>query len=207
MAPETNEVASQTDEQSQAAKKDYKHAKKGRQGREHQGCCSWKRMGILVALAAVLIGFFKKVKVRLMLPVTLTVFRLTLHVVVQQDYIAEELLPGLDPYLDPVRQVLPDSISEHVRLVRNSSDEEARPGLELYAQGRRPKHPVVVVPGFVTSGLELWQGQDCAKQYFRWNTTAELPGGLILRRHPWLSSSVCVQAADLGLAGHDAVFL
>jgi phospholipid:diacylglycerol acyltransferase len=29
------------------------------------------------------------------------------------------------------------------------------------------KHPVVMVPGFVTSGLEVWAGRDCAKRYFR----------------------------------------
>jgi phospholipid:diacylglycerol acyltransferase len=29
------------------------------------------------------------------------------------------------------------------------------------------KHPVIMVPGFVTSGLEVWAGHDCAKRYFR----------------------------------------
>lgn len=65
-----------------------------------------------------------------------------------------------------------------------------RPGRELWAEGLRPKHPVVVVPGmsllqlqstschlhichivfmcrFVTSGLELWHGHKCAENFFR----------------------------------------
>lgn len=37
-----------------------------------------------------------------------------------------------------------------------------RPGLELQQQGLRPKHPVFIVPGFVTSGLDLWQTLPCA---------------------------------------------
>ena len=35
------------------------------------------------------------------------------------------------------------------------------------AQGYVPKHPIIIVPGFVTSGLELWQGRKCAAKYFR----------------------------------------
>ncbi|EED96074.1 Phospholipid:diacylglycerol acyltransferase, partial [Thalassiosira pseudonana CCMP1335] len=29
------------------------------------------------------------------------------------------------------------------------------------------KHPIVMIPGFVTSGLELWAGRDCFKKHFR----------------------------------------
>lgn len=43
-----------------------------------------------------------------------------------------------------------------------------RPGRELSKQGLVPKHPVIIVPGFVTSGLELWHGVECAiPKYFR----------------------------------------
>ena len=72
-----------------------------------------------------------------------------------------------------MRRVLPDDLSEHVTLVRNGSDDAPRPGLDLYKQGHRPKFPVVVVPGFVTSGLELWKGHECAKKYFRCAACAE----------------------------------
>ena len=49
------------------------------------------------------------------------------------------------------------------------------PGQLAYARGRRPKHPVVIVPGFVSSGLELWEGLRCGKHFFRqrmWGTPA-----------------------------------
>ena len=45
--------------------------------------------------------------------------------------------------------------------------ERLRPGYLLAQQGARAKYPVVMVPGFVTSGLELWQGKKCAQKYFR----------------------------------------
>ncbi|EIE21902.1 Lecithin:cholesterol acyltransferase [Coccomyxa subellipsoidea C-169] len=42
-----------------------------------------------------------------------------------------------------------------------------RPGRELAKKGWKPKHPIIIVPGFVTSGLELWSGKPCAARYFR----------------------------------------
>jgi hypothetical protein len=40
-------------------------------------------------------------------------------------------------------------------------------GKRLYDQGARVNHPVVMVPGFVTSGLEVWAAKDCMKRFFR----------------------------------------
>jgi phospholipid:diacylglycerol acyltransferase len=45
--------------------------------------------------------------------------------------------------------------------------EEIRPGYHLAQKGARAKYPIVMVPGFVTSGLEVWGAKQCAKQYFR----------------------------------------
>lgn len=42
------------------------------------------------------------------------------------------------------------------------SMELPRPGLKLRQAGLRPYHPVIIIPGFVTSGLELWQTLPCA---------------------------------------------
>lgn len=46
-------------------------------------------------------------------------------------------------------------------------DEKPRPGIKLRDMGYKPKHPIVIVPGFVTSGLELWAGKPCASRFFR----------------------------------------
>lgn len=34
-------------------------------------------------------------------------------------------------------------------------------------EGARAKYPIVLIPGFVTTGLELWEGHECFKQHFR----------------------------------------
>lgn len=41
-------------------------------------------------------------------------------------------------------------------------------GLQLKRdEGLGPKYPFIIVPGFVTSGLELWHGEECARKFFR----------------------------------------
>lgn len=39
------------------------------------------------------------------------------------------------------------------------SDRSTRPGIQAAAKGVEPLYNVVIVPGFVTSGLELWSGE------------------------------------------------
>ncbi|XP_047317017.1 phospholipid:diacylglycerol acyltransferase 1-like [Impatiens glandulifera] len=41
------------------------------------------------------------------------------------------------------------------------------PGVKLFKEGLRAKHPVVFVPGIVTGGLELWEGHHCMEGLFR----------------------------------------
>lgn len=54
-------------------------------------------------------------------------------------------------------------------------DANLRPGYLLSQQGSKAKYPVVLVPGFITSGLELWQGEECAKRHFRQRLWGSLP--------------------------------
>ncbi|XP_062105240.1 putative phospholipid:diacylglycerol acyltransferase 2 [Humulus lupulus] len=41
------------------------------------------------------------------------------------------------------------------------------PGERLRREGLTPLHPVVMVPGIVTGGLELWEGRPCSEGLFR----------------------------------------
>lgn len=50
---------------------------------------------------------------------------------------------------------------------RHDVEEMSRVGYQLRQQNARAKHPIVMIPGFVTSGLELWEGLPCAKKHFR----------------------------------------
>ena len=52
-----------------------------------------------------------------------------------------------------------------------------RVGIRMAREGKVAKHPVIMVPGIITTGLELWDGEDCIKNYFRqriWGTTTML---------------------------------
>ena len=42
-----------------------------------------------------------------------------------------------------------------------------RPGYQRSQEGAGVHSPVVIIPGFVTSGLEVWTSRECAKRYFR----------------------------------------
>jgi phospholipid:diacylglycerol acyltransferase len=55
--------------------------------------------------------------------------------------------------------------------------ENLRPGYRLASEANaKARYPVVMVPGFVTSGLEVWAGQDCGKRYFRQRLWADAAG-------------------------------
>ncbi|KAL3828527.1 hypothetical protein ACJIZ3_017329 [Penstemon smallii] len=41
------------------------------------------------------------------------------------------------------------------------------PGARLRREGLTPLHPVILVPGIVTGGLELWEGRPCSDGLFR----------------------------------------
>lgn len=56
------------------------------------------------------------------------------------------------------------------------TQEKTRPGYQLAQQGAKANYPVVMVPGFVTSGLEVWGGKDCARKHFRQRLWAAFGG-------------------------------
>eukprot|EP01018_Ginkgo_biloba_P018028 Gb_39375 [translate_table: standard] len=41
------------------------------------------------------------------------------------------------------------------------------PGIKLKKEGLKAYHPIILVPGIVTGGLELWEGRPCAEGLFR----------------------------------------
>jgi phospholipid:diacylglycerol acyltransferase len=58
---------------------------------------------------------------------------------------------------------------------RQDRNPNIRPGYVLRQQGATALYPVVMVPGFITSGLELWDGEECAKSYYRQRLWGSLP--------------------------------
>ena len=90
----------------------------------------------------------------------------------QSDTMQRRVQPWLDPVVQQLQamniNVTQLELPHGVRLPAVfRQDNPPRPGRELRQRGLAPKHPVIIVPGFVTSGLELWHGVACATKYFR----------------------------------------
>jgi phospholipid:diacylglycerol acyltransferase len=75
---------------------------------------------------------------------------------------------------DPYEQFLAETVLPSLEKIRAdysntefATERVNRPGYKLKNLGARVKYPIVMVPGFVTSGLELWGGEDCARKHFR----------------------------------------
>lgn len=68
-----------------------------------------------------------------------------------------------------------------------SKQEKLLPGYHLAQQGARANYPIVLIPGFVTSGLQVWGGKTCAKKYFRQRLWAALVGArsFLMERDCW----------------------
>ncbi|DAZ95098.1 TPA: hypothetical protein N0F65_001700 [Lagenidium giganteum] len=63
-----------------------------------------------------------------------------------------------------------------------------RPGMQLHQEKLQAYSPVVMIPGFTSTGLEIWNGSDCSKSYFRqrmWGT-ARMLQQFMLNQKCWL---------------------
>eukprot|EP00934_Nitzschia_sp_Nitz4_P001179 Nitzschia sp. Nitz4//scaffold35_size145790//91671//93755//NITZ4_003037-RA/size145790-processed-gene-0.95-mRNA-1//-1//CDS//3329549145//1179//frame0 len=79
------------------------------------------------------------------------------------------------------------SLNESLPSMPSRTQPLTRPGFRLAQEGAKAKYPIVMIPGFVTSGLEVWQGKECAKQLFR----QRVWGGVGMVQH-WLMERHCV---------------
>lgn len=97
---------------------------------------------------------------------------------------------------EAVRQNFPqlELLEQEVRSRWNESSalsyitqEKKRPGFHLAQQGATAHYPVVMVPGFVTSGLEVWGGKPCARKFFRQRLWAAVGGAtsFLMDRDCW----------------------
>lgn len=60
-------------------------------------------------------------------------------------------------------------------------------GLHLRSQGIKAKHPVIMVPGVISTGLESWGTEDMSRQYFRkrlWGSWSMMRA-LVLDKASW----------------------
>jgi phospholipid:diacylglycerol acyltransferase len=60
-------------------------------------------------------------------------------------------------------------------------------GLNLLAQGVRANHPVIMVPGVISTGLESWGTTNSSRQYFRkrlWGSWSMM-SALVMDKEGW----------------------
>jgi hypothetical protein len=71
-------------------------------------------------------------------------------------------------YLRPDYSIYIRNSFENMMKKFNLTSEEfqLRPGQRL-AQYRQSSMPIIIIPGIISTGLELWQGTECAKGKFR----------------------------------------
>ncbi|KAJ9075954.1 phospholipid:diacylglycerol acyltransferase [Entomophthora muscae] len=81
--------------------------------------------------------------------------------------------------------------------------DEGSPGAELRDQGARPKHPVVFIPGVISTGLRSWGFENCSKKYFRqrlWGTMTMFRS-VLTDRDCWLQSMKLDESTGLDPPG------
>ncbi|KAL1995078.1 hypothetical protein VTN49DRAFT_1265 [Thermomyces lanuginosus] len=88
----------------------------------------------------------------------------------QNEVINLDVLADLN--LDALIDVMPQGfISDALAFTQHERDtvsyDSFAVGLQLQAQGIKAKHPVVMVPGVISTGLESWGTDDESRQYFR----------------------------------------
>lgn len=79
----------------------------------------------------------------------------------------DALQSAFDQFYNETVQPLLDLGISTFNGTKHETEEKSRIGYQLRLQNATAKYPVVMIPGFVTSGLELWQGRPCFKKHFR----------------------------------------
>ena len=75
-------------------------------------------------------------------------------------------LPSLGD-LNVSLQSLNERISDDIERLREAFKDLPLPGEGPRSEGVEARHPVVILPGFVTTGLEVWESLPCARAHFR----------------------------------------
>ena len=86
------------------------------------------------------------------------------------------------------RRINSTSLNPEEMAMTATTNENMRPGFQLaQTHGAKGKYPVVMVPGFITSGLEVWKGKSCMQNFFR----ERVWGGLSSAQY-WLRERYCI---------------
>jgi phospholipid:diacylglycerol acyltransferase len=84
--------------------------------------------------------------------------------ITDQDYMQDFIDTSVRPHMDEAMKMFNETFTGDDNPYFSDKN---RTGLTMAQKGARAKHPIAIVPGFVTTGLEFWEGELCAKKYFR----------------------------------------
>ena len=62
---------------------------------------------------------------------------------------------------------LPDELHSSFIRLQSLVSEGTRPGVEAREEGIRRHFPVILIPGIISTALEVWEGEPCAASHFR----------------------------------------
>ncbi|PYH89440.1 phospholipid:diacylglycerol acyltransferase [Aspergillus ellipticus CBS 707.79] len=108
----------------------------------------------------------------------------------QQDVISLENLMDLN--LETLMDVMPQGLLKDAReFTQHERDtvsyDSFSVGLHLQSQGVKAKHPIIMVPGVISTGLESWGTDEPSRQYFRrrlWGSWSMMRA-LVLDKTEW----------------------
>ncbi|KAI4161019.1 MAG: hypothetical protein LQ342_005182 [Letrouitia transgressa] len=98
----------------------------------------------------------------------------------------------VDVNFDSLLDVIPAGIVKDVRDITQHERETVNydsfsVGLHLQSQGVRALHPIIMVPGVISTGLESWGTEEASRQYFRkrlWGSWSMMRA-LVLDKASW----------------------
>lgn len=120
----------------------------------HSTSCFCRFMMILVAVLAVYIMLFVRVN-----PTSI------------RGVNELEVEFGFNNLVPSMNLPIPDQLHQFTSALIGQA---SRPGMTARMDGLRAHFPIVFVPGIVSTGLEVWQGEKCARDHFRqrlWGST------------------------------------
>ncbi|KAI9651710.1 MAG: hypothetical protein M1829_002557 [Trizodia sp. TS-e1964] len=88
----------------------------------------------------------------------------------RNDVLSLQALEGFN--LDAIFDAIPSGVLRDAKEISKKERDTVNydsfsVGLQLLSEGVRAHHPVVMIPGVISTGLESWGTQDVSRQYFR----------------------------------------
>ena len=133
--------------------------------RHHQRCVAWLRRRHFLLFSFLTVCF---------------THLLTTSYSPAADYLSE--LP------EQIAALLPDEFHSQLSRFQTLIGDVTRPGIAARDDGIHAHYPVILIPGIITTALEVWEGEACARPHFRqrlWGSTLMLRS-ILLDTRCWM---------------------